>query len=33
VTAVPTVFFDQVRVVGAVPLQEYLRVLEKLGMR
>ena len=33
VTAVPTVFFGQARVVGAVPLQEYLRVLESLGLR
>ncbi len=33
VTAVPTVFFGQARVVGAVPLQEYLQVLEKLGVR
>jgi predicted DsbA family dithiol-disulfide isomerase len=33
VTAVPTVFFGQVRVVGAVPLQDYLQVLEKLGVR
>jgi predicted DsbA family dithiol-disulfide isomerase len=33
VTAVPTVFFGQVRVVGAVPLQDYLQVLEKLGIR
>ena len=33
VTAVPTVFFDQIRVVGAVPLEEYLTVLAKLGIR
>jgi predicted DsbA family dithiol-disulfide isomerase len=33
VTAVPTVFFGQARVVGAVPLQEYLQVLEKFGVR
>jgi predicted DsbA family dithiol-disulfide isomerase len=33
VTAVPTLFFGQVRVVGAVPLQDYLQVLEKLGIR
>ena len=33
VTAVPTVFFDQVRVVGAVPLQDYLQVLDKFGIR
>jgi predicted DsbA family dithiol-disulfide isomerase len=33
VTAVPTVFFGHARVVGAVPLQEYLQVLEKLGVR
>jgi predicted DsbA family dithiol-disulfide isomerase len=33
VTAVPTVFFDRARVVGAVPLQDYLQVLEKLGVR
>jgi predicted DsbA family dithiol-disulfide isomerase len=33
VTAVPTVFFGQARVVGAVPLQDYLEVLEKLGIR
>jgi len=33
VTAVPTVFFGQARVVGAVPLQEYLQVLEQLGVR
>jgi predicted DsbA family dithiol-disulfide isomerase len=33
VTAVPTVFFGQARVVGAVPLQEYLQILEKLGIR
>jgi predicted DsbA family dithiol-disulfide isomerase len=33
VTAVPTVFFGQARVVGAVPLQDYLQVLEKLGVR
>jgi predicted DsbA family dithiol-disulfide isomerase len=33
VTAVPTMFFGQVRVVGAVPLQDYLQVLEKLGIR
>jgi predicted DsbA family dithiol-disulfide isomerase len=33
VTAVPTVFFGQTRVVGAVPLQEYLQVLEQLGVR
>jgi predicted DsbA family dithiol-disulfide isomerase len=33
VTAVPTVFFGQVRVVGAVPLQEYLQVLGTLGRR
>jgi predicted DsbA family dithiol-disulfide isomerase len=33
VTAVPTVFFGQARVVGAVPLQEYLQVLEKFGLR
>ncbi len=33
VTAVPTVFLGQVRVVGAVPLQDYLEVLEKLGIR
>jgi predicted DsbA family dithiol-disulfide isomerase len=33
VTAVPTVFFGQARVVGAVPLQEYLQVLEALGVR
>lgn len=32
VTAVPTVFFGDVRVVGAVPLQEYLRVLETFGL-
>jgi hypothetical protein len=30
---VPTLFFGQVRVVGAVPLQDYLQVLEKLGIR
>ena len=30
---VPTVFFGQARVVGAVPLQEYLQVLEKFGVR
>jgi len=30
---VPTVFFGQARVVGAVPLQEYLQLLEKLGVR
>jgi predicted DsbA family dithiol-disulfide isomerase len=33
VTAVPTVFFGQARVIGAVPLQEYLLVLEKFGVR
>jgi predicted DsbA family dithiol-disulfide isomerase len=33
VTAVPTLFFGQLRVVGAVPLQDYLQVLEKLGIR
>jgi predicted DsbA family dithiol-disulfide isomerase len=33
VTAVPTVFFGSARVVGAVPLQDYLQVLEKLGVR
>ena len=33
VTAVPTVFFGQARVVGAVPLQDYLQVLEKYGVR
>ncbi|MBI3328883.1 MAG: DsbA family protein [Nitrospinae bacterium] len=33
VTAVPTVFFDQARVVGAVPLGDYLQVLERLGIR
>jgi len=33
VTAVPTVFFGQTRVVGAVPLEEYLTVLEHLGIR
>jgi len=33
VTAVPTVFFGQARVVGAVPLQEYLQILETLGVR
>jgi predicted DsbA family dithiol-disulfide isomerase len=33
VTAVPTVFFGQARVIGAVPLQDYLQVLEKLGVR
>ena len=33
VTAVPTLFFGQVRVVGAVPLQDYLQVLERLGIR
>jgi predicted DsbA family dithiol-disulfide isomerase len=33
VTAVPTVFFGQARMVGAVPLQEYLQVLEKFGVR
>jgi len=33
VTAVPTVFFGQVRVVGAVPLEDYLAVLEKLGIQ
>lgn len=33
VTAVPTVFFGDVRVVGAVPLQEYLQVLETFGIR
>jgi predicted DsbA family dithiol-disulfide isomerase len=33
VTAVPTVFFDGARVVGAVPLQDYLQVLERLGAR
>jgi predicted DsbA family dithiol-disulfide isomerase len=33
VTAVPTVFFGQTRVVGAVPLQDYLQVLEQLGVR
>jgi predicted DsbA family dithiol-disulfide isomerase len=33
VTAVPTVFFGRARVVGAVPLQEYLQVLETLGVR
>jgi len=33
VTAVPTVFFDRARVVGAVPLQDYLQVLETLGVR
>jgi predicted DsbA family dithiol-disulfide isomerase len=33
VTAVPTVFFGQARVVGAVPLQDYLQVLEQLGVR
>jgi predicted DsbA family dithiol-disulfide isomerase len=33
VTAVPTVFFDGARVVGAVPLQDYLQVLETLGVR
>jgi predicted DsbA family dithiol-disulfide isomerase len=32
VTAVPTVFFGDVRVVGAVPLQEYLRVLAACGL-
>lgn len=32
VTAVPTVFFGQVRVVGAVPLGDYLKVLEQLGI-
>jgi predicted DsbA family dithiol-disulfide isomerase len=33
VTAVPTVFFGQTRVVGAVPLQEYLQVLDRYGVR
>jgi predicted DsbA family dithiol-disulfide isomerase len=33
VTAVPTVFLGDVRVVGAVPLQEYLQVLETFGIR
>ena len=33
VTAVPTVFFGQARIVGAVPLQDYLQVLEQLGVR
>ena len=33
VNAVPTVFFDTVRVVGAVPLQEYLDVLATLGLQ
>ena len=33
VTAVPTVFFGRARVVGAVPLQEYLQILEELGVR
>ena len=33
VTAVPTVFFGDVRVVGAVPLQEYLQVLDTFGIR
>lgn len=33
VTAVPTVFFGDVRVVGAVPLQEYFQVLETFGIR
>lgn len=32
VTAVPTVFFGQARVVGAVPIEEYLKVLESLGI-
>jgi len=32
VTAVPTVFFGQARVVGAVPLQDYLQVMEQLGV-
>lgn len=32
VTAVPTVFFGQARVVGAVPLQDYLQVMERLGV-
>lgn len=32
VTAVPTVLFGQVRVVGAVPLEDYLKVLEQLGV-
>jgi hypothetical protein len=30
---VPTVLFGQARVVGAVPLQDYLQVLDKLGLR
>jgi predicted DsbA family dithiol-disulfide isomerase len=33
VTAVPTVFFGEVRVVGAVPLQDYLQVLGRFGVR
>jgi predicted DsbA family dithiol-disulfide isomerase len=33
VTAVPTVFFGQTPVVGAVPLQDYLQVLDSLGIR
>lgn len=33
VTAVPTVFFGQIPVVGAVPLQEYVQVLDRLGIR
>jgi predicted DsbA family dithiol-disulfide isomerase len=33
VNAVPTVFFDKVRVVGAVPLQDYREVLEQFGIR
>jgi predicted DsbA family dithiol-disulfide isomerase len=32
VNAVPTVFFGQARVVGAVPLEEYLQVLKQLGL-
>jgi predicted DsbA family dithiol-disulfide isomerase len=33
VTAVPTVLFGQVRVVGAVPLDDYLDIVEKLRVR
>ncbi len=33
VNAVPTVFFDKMRMVGAVPLQDYLEVLEHFGIR
>jgi predicted DsbA family dithiol-disulfide isomerase len=33
VTAVPTVFFGPARVVGAVPLDHYLEIMQQLGVR